>query len=127
MDRDQADATRSVLAQDSVCDLRERNLDPLLDHLARMSVLLALENELKAFVRARNADSTRGGSRTPFAVGRSAINFSKRCLGSLKRDFCSLYQHLSGPRLMRVLKWQRSSRSDRRNRMSRRQYWMTTS
>ena len=84
MARDQAGVTQSVLAQGSDCDLRESSfLDPLLDHLARASVMLALETELKAFVRARNSDSGVGTGK-PVAAGRSATAWSKKCLGSLK-------------------------------------------
>lgn len=94
MGNDQAGATRSVSGQDSHRDPGE-SIDPLLDHLARASVLLALEAELKAFVRMRNSDSDRGRPRMSLAVA-SAIAYATDCLGSLKRDLCHLYQRLPG-------------------------------
>jgi hypothetical protein len=72
MGNDQAGATRSVSWQDPDRDPRESNSDPLLDHLARATLLLALEVELKAFVRARNSHSGRGGTGMSFAAGRFA-------------------------------------------------------
>ena len=55
MGNDQAGPPRRVPGQDADHDLCETRSDFLLDHLARATLLIALDVELKAFVRVYNA------------------------------------------------------------------------
>ena len=55
MGNDQAGPPRRGAGQDAEHDLCEPRPDFLLDHLARATLLIALDVELKAFVRVYNA------------------------------------------------------------------------
>ena len=55
MGNDQAGPRRTVPGQNEDNDLCDTRSDFLLDHLARATLLIALDVELKAFVRAYNA------------------------------------------------------------------------